>query len=54
MIEESKLVVTKEDNENFKNCNKCWICYYDLKINHKISVVFHNLKSMIPILFCKK
>ena len=34
------LVMTKEDNENFKNCNKCWICdnnyiYNDAKVrNH--------------------
>ena len=87
MIEESKygcdvikkdfnkeLVMTKEDNENFKNSTKCWICdndYVDndvktrdhyhvtvkyrgsahrncninLKLNHKIPVVFHNLKN---------
>ena len=87
MIEESKpcsdvmkkhfnkvLVVTKEDNESFKNSTKCWICdngYFDhdvkvkdhchitgecrcsthiysninLKLNHKIFLVFHNLKS---------
>ena len=87
MIEESKycsdvmkkhfnkeLVMTKEDNEYFKNSTKCWICdndYVDndvkvrdhchirgkyrgpahrdcsinLKLNHKIPVVFHNLKN---------
>ena len=87
MIEESKyysdvmknhfnkeFVMTKEDNQNFKNCTKCWICdndYVDndvkvrdychitgkykgsahrdcninVKLNHKISVVFHNLKN---------
>ena len=87
MIEESKycsevmkkhfnkeLVMTKEDNEDFKNSTKCWICdndYVDndvkvrdnchitgkyrgsthrdcninLKLNHKILVVFHNFKS---------
>ena len=33
------LVMTKEDNENFKNSNKCWICdnnyIYDAKVrNH--------------------
>ena len=86
MIEESKycidvmkkhfnkeLVITKEDNENFKNSTKCWICgndYIDndvkirdychftgkyrgsanrycninLKLNHKIPVLCHNLK----------
>ena len=85
MIEESKyfsdgmkkhfnieLVMTKEDNENFKNSTKCWICENDyidndikvreyrhitgkyrgsayrdcninLKLNHKIPIVFHNL-----------
>ena len=87
MIEESKYcnevmkkhfykepVMTKEDNENFKNSTKCWICdndYIDtdvkesdhchitgkdrgsthrdcninLKLNHKILIVFHNLKN---------
>ena len=24
-----------------------------IKLNHKIPVVFHNLKNMIPILLCK-
>ena len=66
--------MTEEDNEDFKNSTKCWICdndYVDndikvkdkchitgkyrgsvskycninLRINHKISVVFHNLKN---------
>ena len=87
MIEESKycsevmkkyfnkeLAITKEDNEDFKNTTKCWICdnaYVDnavkvrhhchvnvkyrgsahrdcninLKLDHKISTVFHNLKN---------
>ena len=87
MIEESKpcsdvmkkhfnkvLVLTKEDNESFKNSTKCWICdngyvHHDVKVkdhyhitreyrgsahidcninlqlNHKIFLVFHNLKS---------
>ena len=86
MIEESKycsdvmqklnkeLVMTKEDNADFKNSIKCWICdnnYIDkgfkvrdhchitrkyvgsaprdcninLKLNHKILIVFHNLKN---------
>ena len=87
MIEESKycsdvmkkhfnkeLVMTKEDNEDFENSPKCWICENDyindnvkvrnhchitgkyrgsvqrdcninVKLNHKISVVFHNLKN---------
>ena len=80
MIEESKycsdvmkkhfnkeLAITKEDNEDFKNSTKCWICENDyidnhchitgkyrtsahrdcsinVKLNHKIPVVFHNLK----------
>ena len=87
MIEESKycsdvikkqfskeLVMTKEDNKDFKNSTKCWICDNDfvdndlkvrdhchiaekyrssahrdckanIKFNHKIPVVFHNLKN---------
>ena len=87
MIEESKyrsdvinkyfnkeLAMTKEENENFKNSTKCWICdndYIDgdgkvrdhchitgkyrgsahkdcninVTLNHKIPVVFHNLKN---------
>ena len=83
MIEESKycsnltkkhfnkeVVMTKENNEKFKNSAKCWICdndYIDsdvkvrdhchiagkyrvsaiisiFKLNHKIPIVFHNLK----------
>ena len=69
-----ELVMTKEDNENFENSTKCWICvndYFDsdvkvrdhchitgkhrgfahrdcniiVKSNHKIHVVFHNLKN---------
>ena len=66
--------MTKEDNEDFKNFTKCWICHNDyiynnikvrdhchisvkhrgsahrgcninLKLNHKIPIVFHNLKN---------
>ena len=69
-----ELVMTKEDNKDFKNSTKCWICdndYFDtdikvrdhwhvtakyrgsahracninLKLNHKIPIVFHNLKN---------
>ena len=69
-----EFVMTKEDNEDFKNSTKCWICDKDyigndfkvrdhchitgkyrgsahrdfninLKLNHKILVVFHNLKN---------
>ena len=69
-----KLVMTKEDDKEFENSSKCWICdnVYtegDLKVrdychitekyrgfahrdcnisvnlNHKISIVFHNLKN---------
>ena len=68
-----ELVMTREDNEHFRNSTKCWICDYDyvdydvkvkyhchitrkyrgsphidcnnLKLNHKIPVVFHNLKK---------
>ena len=28
-------------------------CNINLKLNHKILIVFHNLKIMIPILLCK-
>ena len=66
-----EIVMTKEDNENFKNSTKCWICdndYIDnddhchitgkqrdsahrdcninLKLDHKIPVVFHNLEKL--------
>ena len=70
-----ELVMTKEDDEDFENSTKCWICdnayvdgddevgdhfhmtgkykgsvYRDYSTNvklktHKMSVVFHNLKS---------
>ena len=69
-----ELVVTKEDNESFKNSTKCLIydndsvdndvkvrdhchitgkyrgsahrdCNINLKLNHKIAIVFHNLKN---------
>ena len=69
-----EFVMTKEDNKDFKNSTKCWICdndYVDndvkareychitgkyrdsahgdcninLKLSHKIPVVFHNLKN---------
>ena len=69
-----EVVMTKEDNEDFKNSNKWWICdndYVDndvkvgdnchitgkyrgsvcrhcninLKLNHKIPIVFYNLKN---------
>ena len=69
---DKELVMTKEDNEDFKNSTKCWICdndYVDydvkvkdychiagkyrssahrninLKLNHKIHIVFRNLKN---------
>ena len=70
-----EVVMAKEENEDFKNLSKCWICdddYVDndvkvtdhchitekyrgsthrdcninLKLNHKIHVVFHNLKKI--------
>ena len=52
-----ELAMTKEENEDFKNSIKCcWIfvnyfdnvrdhCHINLKLNHKISFVFHNLKN---------
>ena len=65
--------MTKEDNDDFENSTKCWICANDyvgndfkvtghchitgkyrgsghsdcninVKLNHKYSVIFHNLK----------
>ena len=77
-----EFVMTKEDNDDFKNSTKCWICdkdYIDtdvkvrdhchitgkyrgyvrrdcninVKLNHKIPVVFHNLKIMTYILLYK-
>ena len=78
-----ELVMTKEDNEYFKNCSKCWICdndYVDndvkvrdhchttgkdrgsghrdcninLKLNHNISVIFHNLKNYVSHLIIQE
>ena len=69
-----ELVMNKEENADFKNSTKCWICdndYIDndvkvwyhchitgkyrgsahkhcnmnLELNHKIPIVFHNLKN---------
>ena len=69
-----ELLMSKEDNEDFENSTKCWICdnnYIDndvivrdhchvtgryrgsshrdcninVKLNHKILVLFHNLKN---------
>ena len=69
-----EVIMTKEDNEDFTNSTKCWICENDYvdndvkvrdhchitgkyrgsshrycninpKLNHKIHVVFHNLKN---------
>ena len=44
------LVMTKEDNENFKNCNKCWICdnnyiYNDAKVEI-IVISLENIEAM--------
>ena len=68
-----ELVLSKEDNEDFENSIKCWICdndynddvkgrdhchitgkyrrsvhrdfHINVKLNHKIHVIFHNLKN---------
>ena len=77
-----EFVTIKEDNENFKDSTKCYICennYIDndvktrnhcritgkykgsahrdcninVKLNHNILVVFHNLKDYDSILSCK-
>ena len=55
--------MTKKDNENFKNSTKCWIyitrsyrgsayknCYIKAELNHKISVIFDNLKNYALIM----
>ena len=78
-----ELVMIKEDNEDFENSTKFWICdndYIDgnikvrdhshitgkctdfqnrefivrVKLNHKIPVVFHNLKSYDSHLIMQK
>ena len=78
-----ELVMTKEDNEDFENSRKCWICdnhYIDgdvkvrdhchingkyrgsahrdgninVKLNHKIPVVFHNIKNYDSHLIMQK
>ena len=51
-----ELVMTKKDNENFKNSTKCWICdnvyvendvkvrnHWHITVLHR--VIFHNLKN---------
>ena len=78
-----ELVITKEDNKDFENSSKCWICdnnYIDndvkvrdhchitgkyrgsahrdcninVKLNHKILVVFHILKNYDShLILCK-
>ena len=55
-----ELLMAKEDNKDFKNFTRCWICdtgkyrgpeYRDcntsVKWNPKVPVVFHNLKSYL-------
>ena len=51
--------MTRKDDEDFENSSKCWICditgncrgsvhrYCNIKVklNHKIPIVFHNLKN---------
>ena len=75
--------MTKEDNDDFENSTKYWICdnFYvhcnvkmrdhchitgkyggsahgdcdiNVKLNHKISAAFYNVKIMIHILLWKK
>ena len=39
-----ELVMTKEDNEEFKNSTKCWICdndYVDNDVKNKRSLSYH-------------
>ena len=78
-----EFLVTKKDNEDFKNLTKCWIrdnkyidgdvkvrghchvtgkyrgsahrdCNIKVQINHKIPVVFHNLKNYDSHLIMQK
>ena len=69
-----ELVVTKGDNEGFKNFSKCWICDNDyindvkvrvhcqfycefninIKLNHKIPAMFHNLRSYDSLLIMEE
>ena len=35
-----ELVITKEDNEDFKNSTKCWICDNDY-VNNYVKVIYH-------------
>ena len=78
-----ELMMTREDNEHFKNTTKCWLCdnylidtdvkvrdhchitgkyrgsaYRDcninLELNHKIPIVFHNLKNYDSHLIMQK
>ena len=70
-----KLVLTKEDDEDFGNCNKCWTsdkvrnhcyitdkyrgfthrgCIINVKLNHKIPIVLHNLKNYDSHLIVQK
>ena len=78
-----ELVMTKEDNEDFENSTKCWICHntyvdgdvkvrdhchiiekyrrsahrdcnINVKLNHKIPVVFRNLKKYYAYLIMQE
>ena len=59
-----ELVMTNEDNEDFENSTKCWICKnnssvqrdcnINVKLNHKIPVVFHNLKKYDSLLIMQE
>ena len=59
-----KLVMTNEDNEDFENSTKCWIgknnssvqrdCNINVKLNHKIPVVFHNLTKYDSLLIMQE
>ena len=80
---DKELVMTKEDNEDFKNSTKCWTCgndYIDnnvnvrhhcyitgknrgfahrdcninLRLNHKIPIVFQNLKNYDSLLIMQE
>ena len=46
-----ELLITKEDNENFKNSTKCWTCdnyYVDNYVRENIEAL--HVEIVIPVL----
>ena len=45
-----EILMTKIDSEDFKNCNKCWICNNDY-VNNDITVRYIiSLENIEPVL----